>query len=165
MENYVNLRKPHRPLRMLSNYDGGEWVRYICLLTCCRVMMLIMSVSISCYGLIAGSISFSNASGHCRGLWRRPLWQWLETKRQRMPQTATHLHYACSSSPPFHLSISSYPRLLTLIAASFLYDWGTYNPIRTAPCLWLGPTQIHKLTHKLTNRSVCDLLMRLMCFF
>lgn len=133
--------------------------------------MLIMSVAISRYRLIAGSSLFTDAFGRCRGLWHRPLWQWQETKRcLRRQQIYITLF---SSSPSFHFSISSYPGLVTLMATSFLYDWEIYNPIRTAPCLWLGPLHIHKqkiYKSKNSQTGVCAIAYQadeffFFCFF
>lgn len=114
-------------------------------------MMLIMSVAISCCRVICSERRMPGAASSDT----HSNWQWRETKRQRASHTEADLHYGflllLSSPPPFHLSVSLLThRLLTLIAASFLYDWEIYNPISAAPRLWLGPlpyTQVHKKSH------------------
>lgn len=61
----LTLKTPVTQSRVFSNYSelcfsGGKWISYICMLICCRVMMLMMSVAISCCRVIAGSRSFSS---------------------------------------------------------------------------------------------------------
>lgn len=126
--------------------------------------MLIMSVAISCCRVIAGSRSLSlrmlgaaedGGTGPSDSDERQK-----DSTCLRPPQI--NITVSSSSPPPFNLSISLYPGLLTLIAASFLYDWEIYNPISTAPCLWLGPARTntytlkkHRHLHLLTQTRVC----------
>ncbi len=112
--------------------------------------MLIMSVAISCCRVIASSGSVSprilgaaEDSDTDLGDKRQR-----DSTRLRPPQIYIT---PSSSSPPtaFHLSISLYPGLLTLIAAFFSYDWEIYNPISVAALPVAGTTHIKitKNTH------------------
>ncbi len=118
-----------------------------------------MSVTISCCREIARSRSFSLRMLAAAEDSDTDLGDSDERQRDsaclRPPQI--YIAVSSSSSPPFHLSISLYPGLLTLIAASFLYDWEIYNPISTAPCPWLGPPRMYThaahTKHKKTPHS------------
>lgn len=87
----------------------GKWISYICMQICCWSHDV---NDASCYQLLQGDcweqlFLAEDVGCCCGGRWHRPRWQWRETKRQRMSQTATDLHYTflfCFSSfSPLHL--------------------------------------------------------------